>query len=122
MLKGPILQTLPLKAKLFRGFGDPSRLAILEALRAGPMTVGELVRATALTQPNTSNHLACLRECGLVRTRRRGRFIEYRLSDARVDQILDLAGALLAETAEGLEACPRYADPERETAAREGVS
>lgn len=40
---------LALKAKLFRGFGDPSRLSILEALRGGPLTVGEIVTATDLS-------------------------------------------------------------------------
>jgi DNA-binding transcriptional regulator GbsR (MarR family) len=57
---------LELKAKLFRGFADPSRLALLDALRQGERTVTELVAATGLSQPNASAHLACLRECGLV--------------------------------------------------------
>ena len=52
--------SLGLKAKLFRGFGDSSRLSILECLRQGPLTVGEIVNQTGLSQPNTSNHLACL--------------------------------------------------------------
>ena len=39
----------PLQARLFRGFADPSRLAILEALRDGPHTVGDIVAATGLT-------------------------------------------------------------------------
>jgi len=54
-----------LQAKLFRGFGDPARLNILQALRNGPMTVTEIVDATGMSQSNTSNHLRCLRECGL---------------------------------------------------------
>lgn len=53
-----------LKAKLFRGFGDPSRLSILDALRNGPLTVSELIEATGLSQSNVSNHLGCLRDCG----------------------------------------------------------
>jgi len=57
---------LPLKAKLFRGLGDPSRLGILETLRTGSMSVGQLVLATGLSQPNVSNHLARLHGCGLV--------------------------------------------------------
>ena len=60
------VQTLALKAKLFRGFADPSRLAILEALRSTPLNVGEIVEATGLSQSNISNHLGCLRDCGLV--------------------------------------------------------
>ena len=62
-----------LAAKLFRGFADPSRLAILQALRDGPRSVGQLVATTGLSQPNVSNHLACLRDCGLVASERVGR-------------------------------------------------
>lgn len=66
MLTTTQTQAVALKAKLFRGFADPSRLAIVEALRSGSMTVTEVVAATGLTQSNTSNHLSCLRDCGLV--------------------------------------------------------
>ena len=45
---------IPLKAKLFRGLADPSRLAVLEALRDGALSVNEVVRRTRLTQPNVS--------------------------------------------------------------------
>jgi ArsR family transcriptional regulator, cadmium/lead-responsive transcriptional repressor len=76
--------SLALKAKLFRGLADPSRLAILEALRAGERTVSDVVAATGLSQPNASNHLACLRDCGLVESRQDGRRVYYRLADERV--------------------------------------
>ena len=68
---------LAVKAKLFRGFGDPSRLGILDALRQGPRTVGEIVDTTGLTQSNVSNHLACLRDCGLVASEQQGRYVTY---------------------------------------------
>lgn len=96
------------KAKLFRGFADRSRLSIVEALRDGALTVGELVKRTGLTQPNTSNHLACLMDCGLVRREQRGRFVYYALSDARVAALLTDAEELLTEVARGVEACGRY--------------
>ena len=57
---------LAIKSKLFRGFGDSSRLSILDALRNGPLTVAKIVETTGLSQSNTSNHLGCLRDCGLV--------------------------------------------------------
>ena len=104
-------KTIDLQAKLFRGFSDPSRLSILEALREGPLTVGEIVRSTKLTQPNVSNHLACLRDCGLVTVRQQGRFAYYALSDDRVAGLLLLADELLAEVARGVYECTRYAAP-----------
>lgn len=109
MLTSPLSPTsIELQAKLFRGFADPSRLAILEALREGERTVGDLVQATGLTQPNVSNHLGCLRDCGLVSTRQQGRFVHYSLSDPRVGQLLALADELLGEVARGVYECVHY--------------
>ena len=100
-----------LQAKLFRGFADPSRLSILQALRDSERTVSELVQSTGLTQPNVSNHLSCLRDCGLVSLRQQGRFAYYSLSDDRVAQLLGLADELLADVARGVYECTRYTVP-----------
>jgi DNA-binding transcriptional ArsR family regulator len=99
---------IDLQAKLFRGFADPSRLTILEALRGGERTVSDLVQATEMSQPNVSNHLGCLRDCGLVTTRQQGRFAYYSLGDPRVGQLLALADELLADVARGVYECTRY--------------
>ena len=99
---------LILKAKLFRGLADPSRLAILESLRSGEKSVSEIVDATGLSQPNASAHLSCLRECGLVVGRQEGRFIFYRLADARVEDVLRQVEGILAGVAERVYACTRY--------------
>ncbi len=101
-------KTIELQAKFFRGFADPSRLSILEALRDGPLTVSEIVLTTGLTQSNVSNHLGCLRDCGLVTARQQGRFVYYALSDQRVGQLLSLAEELLADVAKGVYECTRY--------------
>jgi len=104
--------SLTTRAKLFRGFADESRLAIVEALRPGPRNVGDVVEATGLTQSNVSNHLACLLDCGLVLREAQGRYAYYRLSDPRVAELLRSADALLADVAVGVEACGRYDPPE----------
>lgn len=101
-------RSLALQAKLFRGLSDHSRLSILEALRGGPLTVGEIVSATGLSQPNASNHLRCLSECCLVEGEQRGRFVRYRLSDPRISRLLAMADELLAEVALGLDDCQNY--------------
>ena len=102
------LTSIDLQAKLFRGFADPSRLAILEALRENERTVGDLVQTTGLSQPNVSNHLGCLRDCGLVSARQQGRNAFYSLSDPRVGQLLLLADELLGEVARGVYECVHY--------------
>jgi DNA-binding transcriptional ArsR family regulator len=102
-------EAIELKAKLFRGFSDRSRLSILEALGMEERTVGELAAEVGLSQPNCSNHLACLKECGLVIGRREGKNVHYRLSDSRVSMLLGLAEELLADVAKGVYECTRYA-------------
>lgn len=99
-----------LKAKLFRGLADSSRLALLDLLRSGPRTVGALVEATGLTQSNVSNHLGCLRDCGLVTSAQQGRYVLYQLSDERVEMLLALADEVLREVARGVEACANYTE------------
>jgi len=97
--------SIALQAKLFRGFADPSRLSIMETLRDGEMTVTEIVETTGLGQSNISNHLACLRDCGLVTAEQEGRYVRYRLSDPRVEQLLALADELLGDVAKGVYEC-----------------
>lgn len=99
---------MQLRAKLFRGLGDLSRLRVLEALRDGPLSAGEIVTRTDLSQPNASMHLACLAECGLVTWERQGRFVRYELADKRVVKLLDEAEDLLLQVGPLIEACPRY--------------
>lgn len=100
---------ISLKAKLFRGFSDSSRLSILECLLNGSRNVSEIVAATDLSQPNVSNHLACLRDCGLVTAAQEGRYVFYRISDDRVANLLALADEVLAEVAKGVYECTRVA-------------
>jgi DNA-binding transcriptional ArsR family regulator len=94
-----------LVAKYFRAFGDPTRLHILELLADGELSVGEIVERVGTSQPRTSAHLACLRWCGFVDTRREHRTVYYRLADERTRAMLDLARAMLADNAEHVAAC-----------------
>jgi len=97
-----------LVAKYFRALGDPTRVRILGLLQAdGELSAGELVRRLGLPQPKVSNHLACLRWCGFVTTRREHRVVYYRLADQRVAAILDLAQGLLDENGDQVAACCR---------------
>ncbi len=103
---------LTVAAKLFRGLGDVSRLKVLAALREGPLTVGTIVARTRLSQSNTSMHLHCLADCGLVVKERRGRFVEYEIADKRVVRLVDEA-ELLLDLGPRVAACPRYREPAR---------
>ena len=96
-----------LRASLFHGFSDHSRLAILEQLLDGPRRVSDIVQATGFGQPNVSAHLACLWDCGLVARQRHGREVHYRLIPG-VAEVLAAADRVLAVAGETVGVCPRY--------------
>jgi len=81
---------------------------VLELLHErGEMSVGELTLKLGLGRTNLSNHLACLRWCGFVDTRREHRTVHYRVADPRVSELLALGRALLGDNAEHVAACRR---------------
>jgi DNA-binding transcriptional ArsR family regulator len=97
-----------LVGKYFRALGDPTRVRILELLRDhDELSVTELVDRLRQSQSKVSNHLACLRWCGFVHTRREHPTIFYRVADERVTQLVALGRALLADNAEHVAACRR---------------
>ncbi|KAA2283663.1 helix-turn-helix transcriptional regulator [Candidatus Nitrosocosmicus sp. SS] len=104
------IRKLSLKAKLFRGLADTTRLSILECLRNGERTTSEIVRETNQNQSNISNHLACLLDCGLVRNRREGKKVFYNLNNERVAKFLEESDIVLAEIISGLYKCVNYND------------
>lgn len=84
-------------ARLFRGFADPTRLAIVLALVSGERRVADLVATVGGSQSNVSTHLACLKECGLVVDRpAERRQVFYRLASPEVVDLLLAAERLLA--------------------------
>jgi len=94
-----------LVAKYFRALADPTRLRILQLLTRSELSVGELVAQTGQSQPNVSNHLACLRWCGFVVARREHPCVYYSIADRRVSEVLELAGELLEGNAEHVACC-----------------
>ena len=94
-----------LTAKFFRGLGDPTRVRILELLMDRERAVGELVEETGVLQGRLSSHLACLRWCGFVTSRRQGRQVFYSLADGRVPALLELARGFLEERGDAVEMC-----------------
>lgn len=93
-------------ARMFRGFGDPTRLAILMELLDGERRVADLVESVGGSQSNVSGHLACLKDCGLVVDRPgERRQVFYRLSGPEVTGLLQAAEVLLAANGHAIELC-----------------
>ena len=78
-----------LVAERFKALGEPARLQILNCLRGGEMTVGELVDKTGFGQANVSKHLQLLHAMGFVRRRKDGLFEYYALADKGIFQLCD---------------------------------
>ena len=83
------------KAQLFRVLGHPVRIRILEVLSDGERTVGDLQAALELDSSGTSQHLAALRQQGILDSRRAGTSVYYRIRDPRVSQLLAVAKDIL---------------------------
>jgi DNA-binding transcriptional ArsR family regulator len=73
---------------------DPTRRRILVQLLAGPAYPAELADSFGTTRANLSNHLTCLRDCGLVTATAEGRRIRYDLADPRLGDALRLLASL----------------------------
>lgn len=79
---GSRLERYRLHAEICKVLTDPKRLMLIDALRPGERSVGELADMVGLSLANVSQHLAVLRHAGLVMTRRAGTSIHYRLSES----------------------------------------
>ncbi len=102
------VQRQEIEARFFHGLSDLTRLRIVELLLdEGEKNVSELVAALGQSQSRISNHLACLRWCGYVDSRREGKYIYYRVSDPRIRQLLEVARAVMADHASAILTCTR---------------
>ena len=73
-----------LVARRFRLLAEPTRIRLLDRLRDGEATVGELADALRTSQQNVSKHLAVLAEAGMLGRRREGNRVYYRIVDESV--------------------------------------
>jgi DNA-binding transcriptional ArsR family regulator len=77
-------------ARLFGVLAEPSRLALLQALRGGPLSVSELMEACGMKQANVSKHLGVLHDHRLVRRERDGTTIRYEIADPTIFSLCNL--------------------------------
>lgn len=82
------------EVEVLKATGDPCRFRILKLLKEGELCVCEIMIALKKPQSSTSHHLSILREAGLVKERRDGKWSYYRLTDGAVVEIIKQAGVL----------------------------
>jgi len=83
---------------VFKALADPTRREILQMLRRGEMTAGELTERVSnpMTKPSMSHHFAVLKDADLVTSRREGQQIFYALNTTVVEDLLSIIWDLLA--------------------------
>ena len=86
-----------LHARVCKALADPTRLLIINELRDGARSVGEIAEALEISQPNVSRHLALLRDRGIVTTERAGSSIFYELTSPKIVRAVDLLREFMAE-------------------------
>ncbi len=86
-----------LQAEICRTMAEPTRLEIIETLKDGERTVTELVKATGLRQANVSQHLAVLRQAGLVTTRPYATTVYYRIAYPAITEACQITRQILMD-------------------------
>ncbi len=89
-----------LHARVCKAIADAKRLQIINELRDRPRTVGELVEALGISQANASQHLAILRDRGIVTARRAGANVHYSLTSMKIVRAVDLLYEFMSEQAQ----------------------
>jgi len=87
-----------MKAEFFRVLGHPVRVRILELLRDGERTVGDLQHELQMDSSGTSQHLGVLRKHGILEGRREGTSVYYTVRDPRIFQLLEVARQILTSS------------------------
>ncbi len=86
-----------LHERVCKAIADPKRLLIITILRDGELSVGDIADALGASHSNASQHLAVLRDRGIVTTRRAGTSIYYSLRSDKILQAIDLMRDFVAE-------------------------
>lgn len=106
-LLSPTDDVLEARARLFRAFGDETRLRIVSTLidADGPVAVNRICDRTGIAQNLVSHHLGCLSNCGLVEVEQHGRERRYELARPETVRMIELADDCIREDVDGVLGC-----------------
>lgn len=91
----PIYQV---KAEFFKTLGHPARIRVLELLRDGEQSVGELIPEVGIEASHLSQQLGILRRANVIQGRKEGSTVRYSVTDPRIFELLEVAKAILTST------------------------
>lgn len=82
---------------IFKALNDPSRREILELLKSGDMTAGDIADRFEMSKPSISHHLDLLKQAGLISQMKKGQFRFYSLNMTVLDELINWAFTLKAD-------------------------
>lgn len=99
---------LDVKVKFLHGFSHKTRIQILECIKEDEKTVSEIIDNLQGSQSNISQHLACLKGCGMIVGRQEGKYIFYRLRNKRVRDLLTMFDVVLEDVEDDVISCENH--------------
>lgn len=99
---------LDLKVKFLRGFADKTRIQILECIKDKEKTVSQIVAEVQGNQSNISQHIACLKGCGMILGRQEGKYMYYSLRNEHIRELLLMFDTVLEEVQNDIACCEQH--------------
>ncbi|GAA3347638.1 metalloregulator ArsR/SmtB family transcription factor [Lysinibacillus sp. FSL M8-0216] len=102
--------SLDIKIKLIHGFSNKVRLQILDCIKEKEKTVSQIVEELKGNQSNISQHLACLKGCGIIVGRNEGKYCYYSLRNERIRELLEMFDTVLEDVYSDVACCANHLD------------
>lgn len=112
MLGGKYMQNtdIDMKVKLIHGFSNKTRIQILESIKSQEKTVSQIVDEINGNQSNISQHLACLKGCGIIVGRNEGKYCFYSLRNQHIRDLLSMFDVVLEDVQNDVACCESHID------------
>lgn len=112
MFGGKYMQNIDIdmKVKLIHGFSNKTRIQILESIKNQEKTVSQIVEEISGNQSNISQHLACLKGCGIIVGRNEGKYSYYSLRNQHIRDLLTMFDTVLGDVQNDVACCDRHID------------
>lgn len=98
---------MDIKVKLIKGFADKTRLKILECIIDKEKTVSQIVEEINGNQSNISQHLSCLKGCGIIVGRQKGKFVYYRIRNVQIKTMMTMFDLLIDDVGTQVADCDK---------------
>lgn len=101
---------IDMKVKLIHGFSNKTRIQILECIKNQEKTVSQIIEEINGNQSNISQHLACLKGCGIIVGRNEGKYVYYSLRNQQIKDLLTMFDVVLEDVENDMACCERHID------------